>query len=204
MIRLTRRNALLAAGLVPLAPRLARAGAPIGTAAAVSGRAVLQHAGSTAPLTAGAPLAEGDTAETGADGLALLVLETETRLNLGPETSVVLARYLAEMGGTITLGGAQGGALVFDRADDRPPIDLTFDTAFGQIGVRGTRFFAGPSRGAFAVFCQRGRVTVANAGQSRSLGPGEGVTLTAGAPDEVSTWGAPRIAEAFALLGLTP
>lgn len=200
MFRLTRRHAMLAASLWPLLPRLAAAATRIGTAAEVTGSALLRSGGAAAALTPGAPLAEGDTAETGPDGLALLILETETRLNLGPETSVVLTKYLAEMGGTLTLGGA----LVFDRADDRPPIDLTFDTAFGQIGVRGTRFFAGPSQGEFAVFCQRGRVTVANAGETRSLGPGEGVALTEGAPGAVAPWKPARIAQAFALVGLTP
>ncbi|MBE2277926.1 MAG: FecR domain-containing protein [Rhodobacteraceae bacterium] len=204
MIRLTRRHTLLGAGLLPFLPGPVLANTPIGTAAEVTGDASLTHEGAVAAMAPGAALAEGDLAETGTDGLALLILETDTRLNMGPVTSVVLAKYLADVGGTITLGGADGGALVFDRPEDLPPIDLTFDTAFGQIGVRGTRFFAGPSRGTFAVFCQRGRVTVVNAGTTRDLGPGDGVNLSDGAPSEVAQWKPERIAEAFALVGLAP
>ncbi len=203
-LHLTRRDAVLAAGLLPLLPRPARAAPGIGTAAEVAGTAVLTHQGTAAPMLAGAMLAEGDTAETGDDGLALLILEADTRLNMGPATSVVLARYLAEVGGTITLGGAAGGTLVFDRPDDRPPIDLKIDTAFGTLGVRGTRFFAGPSRGSFAVFCQRGRVSVTQGGSALTLNPGEGVNLAASGLSPVTAWAAPRIAEAFALAGVAP
>ena len=204
MLRLTRREVVLAAGLLPLLPSAARAADGIGTAAEVAGTARLTHQGTAVPMVAGAALAEGDMAETGEDGLALLILESDTRLNMGPATSVVLARYLAEVGGTITLGGAAGGALVFDRPDDRPPIDLAIDTAFGTIGVRGTRLFAGPSGGSFAVFCQRGRVSVTQGETQRILEPGDGVDLGAATVSPVAQWGAPRIAAAFALVGLTP
>ncbi|MCB6177794.1 FecR family protein [Rhodobacter sp. Har01] len=201
MVRLTRRAALLAAGVLPFLPRRAQAQTPIGSVAEVTGEATLVHDDAPAPMSAGMALAEGDTALTGENALALLILETDTRVNMGAATTVVLSRYLADVGGEIQVGGA----IVFDRPEGLAPVDLTFDTGFGQIGVRGTRFFVGPSRGEYAVFCDRGRVVVTNAGVTRELGPGDGVNLTAdGPPSEVAQWGAPRVQEAFESVGLTP
>lgn len=206
MIRLTRRQTVLAAGLLPLGPLVApaplrAAPAEIGETVSVTGPATLTRGGADAALAPGMALAEGDRAATGAAGLAELMLYTRTRITMGPESDVVIESYLADVGGTIALGGA----MVFDRPEDAAKVDLTFQTAFGAIGVRGTRFFVGPSNGDYAVFCQRGAVAVSNAGVTRELGPGDGVNLRAEAPPtEVVQWGAPRIIAAFASVGLTP
>jgi hypothetical protein len=195
------RRAVLAA-LPTLALGLpARADTSIGTTVRLLGSGRLTHGGRQTPLSTGALLAEGDTVRIGTNALAELLLNTETRINMGPETEITVARYLADVGGTITLGGA----IVFDRPDDLPPVDLTFQTEFGEIGVRGTRFFFGPSKGTAAVFVDRGQVTVSNAGVTRRLRSGDGVDMAAGQPpSEVAQWKAPRIEAAFALVGLTP
>jgi hypothetical protein len=200
MIRLSRRQMLLAAGMMPLAPR-AFAATPIGEATEITGAATLTRDGTATALEPGTPLMEGDTAATGEEALALLILQGDTRINMGSSAQVVLEKYLADVGGTITVGGA----IVFDRPEDLPKTDLTFATAFGQIGVRGTRFFVGESRGAYAAFCHRGSITVTLDGREYLLGPGDGVNLSPGetAP-EVAKWAEPRIVEAFASVGLTP
>lgn len=200
MPNLTRRSALVAAGLLPLMPRLARAAEPIGQVAEVTGQAALIHLGEEVAMTAGMPVEEGDTAATGEQALALLILKEDTKINMGPATTVVLAKYLADVGGTIQIGGA----ILFDRPEDRPPVDLTFETEYGQIGVRGTRFFVGPSKGEYAVFCDRGSVTVSNMGVTRELKPGDGVNMAVGAaPSDISQWGAPRIQAAFESVGVS-
>ena len=95
--------------------------------------------------------------------------------------------------------------MVFDRDDSLGPVDLTFQTEFGQIGVRGTRFFFGPSNSTAAVFVGRGRVDVTNAGVTRQLRAGDGVDMAAGQPpSEVARWKQPRIDAAFALVGMAP
>lgn len=73
----------------------------------------------------------------------------------GENTEVLLDSFLAEQGGTIEL---VSGDMVFDRPEGTPKIDLTIRTTFGQIGVRGTKFFTGKSRGNFAVFVEHGLV----------------------------------------------
>lgn len=196
-----RRHILTGLAATALWPRMARAATPIGAATGVSGQAMLSHVGVEGALAVGGAVFDGDRVRTGAGSLVQLLLNTETRLHLGPESDLILERYLADIGGTISLGGA----LVFDRPESLPKLDLTLSTAFGAIGVRGTRFFAGPSNGSYAVFVQRGAVTVSAAGVTRDLGPGDGVNLGADAPpSEVVRWGAARIEAAFASVGTTP
>ena len=46
-----------------------------------------------------------------------------------------------------------------------------------QIGVRGTKFFTGKSRGNFAVFVEHGLVEIKSGQSIRKIGPGEGVDI---------------------------
>jgi hypothetical protein len=204
MTNMTRRTALLALGAAVPTIALAQTAStadPIGSTVELVGRGKLVSNGAESPLRIGSMLAEGDTVKTGAKALAQLKLNTETWINMGPETEITVAQYLAEMGGTIMVGGA----IVFDRPDDLPKVDLTFQTEFGEIGVRGTRFFFGPSKGKVAVFVQRGRVTVSNAGVTRRLRAGDGTDLEAGKPPtKRAKWKEPRIKAAFELVGLAP
>lgn len=197
----TRRHVLTALAAMVL-PRIARASTALGAATAVSGPALLTRAGADSALAAGQPLHEGDRVRTGPAALAKLLLNAATRIALGPEADLEIERWLADIGGRLTIGGA----MVFDRPETLPKVDLTVVTAFGEIGVRGTRFFAGPSNGAYAVFVQRGTVEVRAGGVVRALGAGDGVNLPGAGqpPTEVAAWGAPRIAAAFASVGLRP
>lgn len=201
MPQMSRRHLVLTAAALPFArPAFGDARDPLGQVLALTGTGTLTRDSVPVPLTPGLALHEGDIAATGEDGLALLLLDEDMRINLGLSSSIELASFVSEVGGAINLGGA----LVFDRPEDRPPVDIRFVTAFGEIGVRGTRFFAGPSRGEFAVFVQRGSVAVSNAGETRLLAAGEGCAMIEGAaPGPVSPWGEARIVEAFASLGLT-
>lgn len=218
------RRALLAAPALLVLPRPARAAGEIGVTVRAQGSGALIRAGGSLALQPDVPLYEGDTVRTAADSFAELMLITATRINLGPDSAIVLDRYTADLGGEITIGGA----MAFDRSEDLAPVDLTFRTAFAQIGVRGTRFFAGQirrNRGAlatvspFAVFAERGRVEVSRQGETRTLGPGDGVQVettkaslrrglalqTASPPlrlGAVVRWREEKIAAAFATVGL--
>lgn len=204
MTKMTRRTALMTLGAAVPALSLAgnaNAAEAIGSTVELVGKGKLVSNGRESPLKVGSMLAEGDTVKTGAKTLAQLKLNTETWINMGPETEITVAQYLAEMGGTIMVGGA----IVFDRPDDLPKVDLTFQTEFGEIGVRGTRFFFGPSKGKMAVFVQRGMVKVTNAGVTRRLRAGDGTDLEAGKPPtRKAKWKEPRIQAAFELVGLAP
>jgi len=199
------RRAVLGAGLgagigVMSFTPIAFAADAIGTAIRLRGQGVLTRSSTPRPLRENDPLNEGDTVATAAASFAELMLFTRTQINLGPDSSLAIDRFLAGQGGVIQIGGR----LVFDRPGDLPPLDLTLRNAFAQIGVRGTRFFAGTSNGVYAVFVERGRVEVLAAGETRSLSAGDGIDIpVAGAPPgPVARWGAARIAAAYASVGL--
>ena len=118
-------------------------------------------------------------------------------MRLGEDTELLIDEYLLDVRGSFDLSN---GAMVFDRPENAVKTPTTVQTVFGQLGVRGTRFFAGPSRGVFGVFVERGALDVTAAGVTQALGPGDGVNIAepGEAASEVMKWGQGRIDEAFA------
>lgn len=151
-------------------------------------------------LAAGDAVLDNDYVSTSTNSFADLAL-SETRILLGPQTELLIDSFLAAEGGTLELGL---GRMVFDRPDNLPKMDVAVRTAFGMIGVRGTKFFCGPSRAAFAVFVERGSVSVRGGGVTRTVSAGQGVDFTSpGAPpSEPTNWGQARIRQAYASVGL--
>lgn len=200
------RRALLAltpAALLALSLRPAFAATPIGKAVAVTGRADLKRAGAVTSLALDSDIMLDDEVVTRTNGSAQLLLSPDTMINLGAGAQLLIDQFIAEQGGTLNLGS---GALVLDRPEGSAPETTTIKTAFAMIGVRGTKMFAGPSKGVFGVFVEHGEVRVLAKGVGRILRAGDGVNIAAPgeAPSEVAKWGAPRIAEAYASVGLKP
>lgn len=197
------RRFILAAGAASLAfspPAQATDG--IGWAVRTAGAPTLQRAETHYRLRPRDAVFEGDTVRTDRRSLAELMLVQSTQINLGPNSEITIDRFLADVGGQISLGGA----MVFDRPENLPPVDLTVRATFARLGVRGTRFFAGPSNGVYSVFVERGSVEVSglNGGLTRLLGPGDGVDFRrpGGRPGRVVKWGQARIDAAFASVGV--
>ena len=177
---------------------LATAAEPAGSVTELSGEATARAAAAEArALAVDDPVHIAETVRTGDAARAVLGLGERTILKLGADTEVVLERYVVDAGGEFTLGS---GAILFDR--EGPPADseLTISSEYGLIVVRGTVFFAGPSRGVFGVFVEQGRVDVTGGGVTVSVGPGEGTNIAepGAAPTEPVEWGAARIEEALA------
>lgn len=147
-------------------------------------------------LDASSPVYVGELVHTDAGARATLKLGKRTTLRLGERTDVKLERYLVDAGGDIDL---RGGAIQFERTG--PPADttLTIRSAYGMIAVRGTRFFAGPSRGKFGVLVGSGQVAVTSGGQTVIVGPQMGTDIEApGAPPSAPTeWPYERVREAL-------
>lgn len=208
-IYLRRRQVLTAAGTMALAAALpARAAQPIGQVIDARGD-VTRHVNDIASaLSTGAELQAEDLVATGDKSFASMMLGSDTRILMGANTEVLLDSFLAEQGGVLEL---VSGDMVFDRPEGMPKIDLTIRTTFGQIGVRGTKFFTGRNRGNFAVFVEHGLVEVKSGATTRKVGPGEGVDIATDAKtrslfgaDISSTkkWGKGRIEEAYKAVGL--
>ena len=185
-----------------LLPNSVRSEVPIGSATAVRGRVVRRRDAKLDVLLIGENILNEDTVSTGDDGFADLELEGKTRIVLGNQTELLIDRFIASQGGTLELGT---GRMVFDYPESSPKMNLTVRTAFGMIGVRGTKFFCGPNRNVFAVFVERGQVAVSAAGVTQLVGRGEGVdiALPGAAPSNFAVWGEPRIVEAYASVGLS-
>src|SRR5262249_7773399 len=132
------------------------------------------------------------------DGARLrLRLGRRTTLRLGERTQIKIDRYLVDAGGNIDL---LEGAILFERAGKPAATELKFKSPYGLIAVRGTRFFAGPSRGVFGVFVEAGKVEVMSAGSRVILGPRQGTDIRqmGAPPTNPAFWKRPRIREALA------
>lgn len=177
--------------------------ARVGEVASVSGEAVARFAADPPRLLApAAPLLLEDLLTTGAGARLHCQLEGGLEIRLGERASLrVDALTLRGPRAGIALRVFDGPVLL-DRAPQAgsAPIEVTLPWA--RIGVRGTRFLAGPLDDRFVVFVARGRVAVEAGGQGVEITEGEGVDIPApGAPPEpVRRWGEPRIRRALALV----
>lgn len=206
---LTRREALGLAGALTLAQALpAWAADEIGEVIDAKGEVMKTQNDIETAIRTGAPLINNDLIATGQKSFASMQLGADTKILMGENTEVLLDSFLAEQGGTIEL---VSGDMVFDRPEGTPKIDLTIRTTFGQIGVRGTKFFTGRSRGNFAVFVEHGLVEVKSGKTTRKVGAGQGVdiatdaktrSLFGGDMSETKKWGKGRIEEAYKSVGL--
>lgn len=147
------------------------------------------------PLVPQATVFVGDTVATGNASRLGMKLGQETVLRLGELARIKIDRFLVNAGGTIHLNA---GPMLLDKPRSSPPISIR--SPFGLISVRGTRVFAGPSRGVFGVFVVHGTVTVRAGGKTVQLGDGFGTDIArrGAAPTTPTRWGDERIRLALA------
>jgi hypothetical protein len=158
------------------------------------GEATASAEGSTRPLAVKALILLGDLVKTGNDSRLGLALGQRTVLRLGAGTELRIERYIVDAGGEFDFGP---GAVLFDRKGSQTRNDIRFNTAYGLIAVRGTRFLAGPSKGKFSVFVSRGKVEVSGGGRTVLLTSGIGTDIPhpGEAPSEPVAWKRARINE---------
>lgn len=169
--------------------------APLGNVEDISGQAQARQKGETRALAPAEPVFTGDLVRTMAASRLTMRLAS-TVIKLGADTELQLESYLAQTGGVLELAT---GALGFETPEGAEEGDWQIKSDYGVIAVRGTRFFAGPSRGVFGVFVERGAVEVTAAGQSVRLTAGQGTNIAAPGepPSAPAPWGEARIAEAW-------
>ncbi len=191
---------LMASPMLVPAARASESG-PIGNVTALEGQAMAMRRTREYELSVGSEVMVRDVVKTGESSFLAMLLGGETTIRLGARAELLIDEYIAEIRGTFDLSQ---GAMLFDRPEDAPKAPTTVMTTFGQLGVRGTRFFAGPSAGTFGVFVDRGQLDVSAAGRSVVLGAGDGVDLTSGGIDAagVQQWSQQRIDEAFSSVGI--
>jgi|GEM_PF-447560 len=195
--------ALLAGAVAALLPvaRPARAAEAIGTVTTLRGSATALRNSDLLDLSIGADLMLKDLVKTAESSSTTLLFGDHTSIRLGDRTELMIDSFLLNTQGSFDL---MQGAMVFERPENVPKTPVTIKTVFGQLGVRGTRFFAGPSAGVFGVFVERGLLEVSAAGVERTLQAGEGVDIQepGSEPGQVTRWAPERIRQAFESVGL--
>jgi hypothetical protein len=136
-ISLLRLIALLAAMLIS-GPAFADAA---GTAKGVDPQADALSKGKTTTLVVGADIFIGDKLTTGPEGLVQIVFADNTKLAVGPNSSLLIEDYLVRNNGSAGKFAVDmlGGSFRFITGTG-PKSAYKIDTPTGTIGVRGTIF----------------------------------------------------------------
>lgn len=199
-----RRRILALLPLLPAAPRAAL-GARVraGEVSALTGEAEARFSAEPPrALASASPLLLDDLINTGPAARLTGLLEGGIEIRLGEQASLrVDMLTLRGPRPGVTLRVFSGPVLL-----DRPPrpgaAPIAVLLPWARIGVRGTRVFAGPLDGRYAVFVSRGSAEVDAGGVRVALAEGEGVDVPeiGARPLPVVRWGAARIARALALV----
>ena len=177
----------------------------IGTVTRLKNTASVVRAGQQMNIETGFKVQEFDEILSGEEARVEITFHDGTKLNIGADCHIVIDKFMfdPDVGIGIAILRALQGPFRFITGHigkTRDP-QIVVQSRFGVIGVRGTDFWAGPSRGQYGVLLLEGSISVTNpSGQRILTEPGTGVNLTSNdvPPSEVTTWGAGRAAEALA------
>ena len=129
--------------LLTASPALGQAPAPAGHVKLAVGMAFVVHEGQRIPATVGTPVYEQDSLITGADGRVGITLRDDTRLSIGPQTTIELSRFVyaqSDSQFSFVLKVVHGMvAYVSGRIAKLSPDAVRLETPSAIIGVRGTR-----------------------------------------------------------------
>jgi ferric-dicitrate binding protein FerR (iron transport regulator) len=203
---MTGRRAWLALGLAALlaaggAPARAQAVRSIGAVSELAGDCRIARAGDAAvqPLAIGTELYEGDRLRTAEDARLKLEFIDGSVVQLGAGTELVLDWFLVateEQTQNVVLRASAGILRVIARLI-LPRAAYLVQTPTATASVRGTDWIVEAAPGGTAIVALEGAVAVRNVDDGVPgevvLGPGEGVTVEAGAPPPPpAVWGDAR------------
>ncbi len=185
--RLLQTTVALLAGISLGRSALASAGNVI----SLRGEASAETAGQRRALSVGAGVDVGDLVSTGAESRLALDLGNRTTLRLGANTRIKIDRFMIGAGGDFEL---MDGVIMYEHKGSKPQ-PSQFRSPYGLIAVRGTRFYAGPSKGVFGVLVGSGQVEVTAGGQTVVVGPqyGTDIATPGAAPTAPGEWKYPRV-----------
>ncbi len=130
--------------LVVLSAGAVAASEPVGHVKELSGSAFIVSGGERSAAELGAAVFQDDTLETGSDGALGVLFIDDSRLSIGPDTSLTIDEYVYEAGaseGAFLSRLARGTLLyVSGLIAKLSPESANVETPVGTIGIRGTRF----------------------------------------------------------------
>ena len=173
---------LLAAAAVLVHTGSAIAASDIGVASAVTNTVHATQGGAPRDLRTGDRVFEQQVIETETKSSAQLLFRDETALTIGPQSKVVLDRFVydpATKTGTIVFNSAKGAFRFVSGA--ATPSSYRVNTPLGTVGVRGTIWsWLISAAGDMVAVCEEGSIEACNnAGQCVTAGPGEAIIFRA-------------------------
>ena len=130
-------------GLLAPEPARAQGPAPAGRVKLVAGPAFVLRAGQRIPAAVGTPLYEQDSLATGPDGRLGLTLRDDTRLSIGPQTTIEISRFVYAQSDSqfsfVLKVVRDVVAYVSGRIAKLSPDAVRLETPSAIVGVRGTR-----------------------------------------------------------------
>lgn len=133
---------VLLLGLLAASPALAQT-PPAGRIKTVAGEAFVIHQGQRIAAAVGTPVYEQDSLATGPDGRVGLTLRDDTRLSIGPQSTIEINRFVYAQSDSqfaFVLKVVRGVvAYVSGRIAKLSPDAVRLETPSAIVGVRGTR-----------------------------------------------------------------
>ena len=133
---------VLLLSLLAASPALAQT-SPAGRIKTVAGEAFVIRQGQRIAAMVGTPVYEQDSLATGADGRLGLTLRDDTRLSIGPQTTIEINRFVYAQSDSqfaFVLKVVRGVvAYVSGRIAKLSPDAVRLETPSAIVGVRGTR-----------------------------------------------------------------
>lgn len=133
---------VLLLSLLAASPALAQT-SPAGRVKTVAGEAFVIRQGQRIAAAVGTPVYEQDSLATGADGRLGLTLRDDTRLSIGPQTTIEINRFVYAQSDSqfaFVLKVVRGVvAYVSGRIAKLSPDAVRLETPSAIVGVRGTR-----------------------------------------------------------------
>jgi hypothetical protein len=137
-------SALVVSALLAWAPPAPGQSAEAGRVKVSRGAAWIERAGSRRPAAGGATVQASDVIVTGADGSVGITFADDSRLSIGPSTTLAIDRFAFDPTthqGKFDASLRQGTLLgVSGKLVRQSPEAMTVKTPAAILGVRGTRF----------------------------------------------------------------
>lgn len=158
--------------------------------------------GSARSLAAGSNVFQDETVRTGAESMAQLLFLDETTLSIGPQSEVVLDRFVFDPAtgtGSVVLETVKGAFRFVTGSQD--PANYEIKTPFAALGVRGTIVDCYASSIGLYCVAQEGVVVLTVDGVTYTLKPGDALFV---APGGAITGPFPPDGQFFAVTGIVP
>jgi hypothetical protein len=196
--------------LVSFAGRAQTKPEAVGTVAAAEGTVTIRRGGNPpAPAAADAAVYRNDVIETGPASKADILFADDGELTLGENAQVTVDEYVYDPDNTASGKGllsVMRGAFTFvgGLIEKTQQPDMSLNTPYGSIGLRGTTVWGGPDDSKYGVFVSDGTVDVKTRGGKVRVPRGEGTDLSGAnaVPSQPKPWQQDRIARAQSRVAL--